>query len=70
MWVAELRASSYKNNRLCYIPENLIVRNVGSVLNDDDSLNDPEAPPLFCRSIGILFEVTSGLCRCHAVIEG
>jgi len=45
--VAELRASSYKNNRLCYIPENLIVRNVGSVLNDDDSLNDPEAHPYF-----------------------
>ena len=32
--VAELRMSSYKNNRLCYIPEQLIVRHVESVLND------------------------------------
>ena len=45
--VAELRTSSYKNNRLCYIPENLIVRNVGSVLNADASLNDAEAHPYF-----------------------
>ena len=26
--VAELRMSSYKNNRICYIPEQLIIRNV------------------------------------------
>ena len=32
--VAELRMSSTKNNRLCYIPEELIVREVGSVFND------------------------------------
>ena len=30
--VAELRMSSYKNSRICYIPEQLIVRNVESVL--------------------------------------
>lgn len=34
--VAELRMSSYKNNRLCYIPEHLIIRNVGECLNDFD----------------------------------
>jgi multimeric flavodoxin WrbA len=33
--VAELRMSSYKNTRLCYIPEHVIVRNVGSVLESD-----------------------------------
>lgn len=32
--VAELRMSSYKNNRLCYIPEQVIIRNVENVLND------------------------------------
>ncbi|ODN42165.1 NADPH-dependent FMN reductase [Piscirickettsia litoralis] len=31
--VNELRTSSYKNTRLCYIPEHLIVRNVEQVLN-------------------------------------
>jgi NAD(P)H-dependent FMN reductase len=38
--VAELRMSSYKNNRLCYIPEHVIVRHVESVLNDDGDAND------------------------------
>ena len=32
--VAELRMSSYKNNKLCYMPEHLIIRNVESVLNE------------------------------------
>lgn len=31
--IAELRASSYKNCRLCYLPEHLIVRQVEKVLN-------------------------------------
>lgn len=31
--VAEMRMNSTKNNRLCYIPEQLIIRNVESVLN-------------------------------------
>ena len=38
--VAELRMSSYKNNRLCYIPEQLIVRHVESVLNENAEDND------------------------------
>lgn len=32
--IAELRMSSYKNSRICYLPEHLIVRNAGSVFND------------------------------------
>lgn len=39
--VAELRMSSYKNNRLCYIPEHLIVRDVEKVLNENPQDNDP-----------------------------
>lgn len=35
--VAELRQSSYKNTRICYIPEHVIVRNVGDVLNSAES---------------------------------
>jgi NAD(P)H-dependent FMN reductase len=45
--ISELRASSYKNCRLCYLPEHLIVRSVEKVLNtpepsseDDQRLRD------------------------------
>jgi len=38
--VAELRMSSYKNNRICYIPEQVIVRHVETVLNADPETNN------------------------------
>ncbi len=41
--VAELRMSGYKNSRLCFLPEHLIVRKVGSVFNADSADNDPKA---------------------------
>ncbi|MFV0278379.1 MAG: NADPH-dependent FMN reductase [Parahaliea sp.] len=41
--VAELRSSSYKNSRICYLPEHLIVRNVKSVFNDRPQDNDEKA---------------------------
>ena len=49
--VAELRMSSYKNNRICYIPEQLIIRNVEKVLNDDPAQNDPNADGYFRQRI-------------------
>ncbi len=49
--VAELRMSSYKNNRICYIPEQLVVRNVESVLNADPTQNKPEADSYFRERI-------------------
>ena len=45
--VAELRMSSYKNNRLCYIPENLIVRDVEKVFNENPEENDPGSNPYY-----------------------
>lgn len=45
--VAELRMSSYKNNRICYIPEQIIVRNVEKVLNDDPAANNAAADTYF-----------------------
>ena len=39
--VAELRMSSYKNNRICFLPEQLIIRNVESVFNEGDKGNSP-----------------------------
>lgn len=32
--VTELRMSSFKNTKICYLPEHLIIRNVKEVLND------------------------------------
>jgi NAD(P)H-dependent FMN reductase len=56
--VAELRMSSYKNNRICYIPEQVIVRNVEKVLNDKAEDNNQEADSYFREriswSLGIL----------------
>ncbi len=49
--VAELRMSSYKNNRILYIPEQVIVRHVEKVLNPDPADNDPDADGYFRRRI-------------------
>lgn len=42
--IAELRMSSYKNNRICFMPEHLIVRNVESVFNENaaDNIDKPQ----------------------------
>jgi NAD(P)H-dependent FMN reductase len=49
--VAELRMSSYKNNRICYIPEQVIVRNVEKVLNEKMEDNNPDADAYFRERI-------------------
>ena len=38
--IAELRMSSYKNSRICYIPEHVIIRDVESILNDNAADNE------------------------------
>ena len=40
--VVELRISSYKNSRLCYLPEHVILRNIGSYLNGEHPETDEE----------------------------
>jgi NAD(P)H-dependent FMN reductase len=45
--VAELRMSSYKNSRICYLPEHLIIRYVDTVFNDDPTQNKPSAQEYF-----------------------
>ena len=49
--VAELRMSSYKNNRICYIPEHIIVRNVNTVLNANPEDNDRDADTYYRNRI-------------------
>ena len=55
--VAELRMSSYKNNRLCYLPEHLIIRNVESVFNEDPDKNNPDAQPYFDARLAYCLEL-------------
>jgi NAD(P)H-dependent FMN reductase len=63
--VAELRMSSYKNNRLCYIPEHLILRKVGSILNENPADNDAHSDAYYRERIdwtlGILQGYTAAL---------
>lgn len=49
--VAELRMSSYKNNRLCYIPDHLILRNIETILNKDAALNNEASHTYFKERI-------------------
>ena len=37
--IAELRMSSYKNSRICYLPEHILIRHAEDVLNDDSPEN-------------------------------
>ncbi len=50
--VAELRMSSYKNNRICYIPEQVIVRHVEQVLNAVAEGNDARSDAFYRKRIG------------------
>ena len=47
--ISELRMSSYKNNRLCWLPEQLIARHVKSLCNDDTLQNDGELHDTFSQ---------------------
>ena len=58
--VAELRMSSYKNNRLCYIPEQLILRNIEKVLNEKAEDNDAGADSYFKERISWALGVLHG----------
>jgi NAD(P)H-dependent FMN reductase len=58
--VAELRMSSYKNNRICYIPEQIIVRNVESVLNENADENNSETDAYFRERIDWVLGILSG----------
>ena len=43
--------SSYKNNRICYLPEHLILRHVENILNDNPMENDESADGYFRERI-------------------
>ena len=58
--IVELRASSYKNCRINYIPEHLVIRNANKVLNakaeDNDARDDGYIRPRIDWTLGILEE--------------
>jgi len=58
--VAELRMSSYKNNRLCYIPEHLILRNIEKILNENADENIEAADSYFRERIHWALGVLQG----------
>lgn len=55
--IAEMRMNSAKNNRLCYIPEQLVVRNAENVLNNDTTANDQDADAYFRERIDYTLEI-------------
>jgi len=55
--IAELRMSSYKNSRLCYIPEHVIVRNVEQVLNENENDNNASADGYFRERINWTLQI-------------
>jgi len=68
--VAELRMSSYKNNRVCYIPEQLILRNVEKILNQDTANNDAEADAYFKERISWTLGILSGYASALKTMRG
>ena len=61
--VNELRISSYKNNRLLYIPEHVIVRNVGAVLHGESARDEADASirKRIDYALGVLVEYSKAL---------
>ena len=55
--VAELRMSSYKNNRLCYIPEQLIIRNVENVFNEKAEDNNERSDSYYKERLNWCLEI-------------
>lgn len=55
--IAELRMSSYKNSRICYLPEHLIIRYVDTVFNENPEHNKPDAQEYFDRRLAYCLEM-------------
>lgn len=61
--VAELRSSSYKNNRIVYIPDHIIVRSVGEMLKGETPANhhDESLRKRIDYSVAILLKYATAL---------
>ena len=68
--VSELRSSSYKNNKLCFLPEHLIIKEVGKHLNDHKNHESPADQEIrnridFCLEILLLYAEAFKTIRAH-----
>jgi NAD(P)H-dependent FMN reductase len=61
--IAELRTSSYKNTRICYLPEQVIVRSCQKMLLDEETSNhgDSEIRERIVYSLRLLREYAKAL---------
>lgn len=64
--VAELRMSSYKNSRLCFIPEHLIIRGVESVFTGEQPESDEHLLRRIDYALALLREYGSALRQVRA----
>jgi NAD(P)H-dependent FMN reductase len=66
--VAELRMSSYKNTRLCYIPDHVIIRNVARMLIGDQPADEHDRAirARLAYSLGVLLEYAKALRQVRA----
>ncbi len=67
--LAELRMSSYKNTRICYIPEQVVVRDVDSLFEGDGFVETPEAKRLerqLLHALGLLLRYADALALVRA----
>lgn len=69
--INELRTSSYKNNRICYLPEHLIVRDVSNLFNgkeDDNKHSEEYMSKRADACLGILLAYSDALKSARDVI--
>ncbi len=59
----ELRISSYKNTRVCYLPEHVIVRNVSKMLQGEAPASEQDASlrSRLAYALGLLVEYSAAL---------
>ena len=69
--ISELRSSSFKNNRLCYIPEQIIVRQVNTMLHTGPVIddNDLRLRPRIDYALGVLNHYATALQAVRAAVD-
>ncbi|MBX7137377.1 MAG: NAD(P)H-dependent oxidoreductase [Oligoflexia bacterium] len=71
--VSELRTSSYKNTRICYLPDHVIVRNCNLMLKGDSPANDHDASLrkrlAYCAKLLVQYTKALALVRESGVID-
>lgn len=67
--VTELRAFGGKNNRICFIPEQIIVRGADRVLNEDSAENDTEQDAMYRSRIPWALNILKAYAEALAVVR-